>query len=88
MVSLSINCGLSTTAEGLNDNDQIVGFDDILGVYEGFTWDYQAQTCNTLSYPGSYNTRAYAINDAGQISGSWNIDNQDANGFVAVPQTP
>ena len=87
-LSLSINCGTFTIPTGINDNEQIVGWEETLGAYDGFMWDYTAQTCNALSYPSSYNTQAYSINDAGQISGSWNIGGQDANGFVAVPQTP
>jgi probable HAF family extracellular repeat protein len=84
-----INCGESTVANGINNNLQVVGYYlASSGEQQSFSYNLGTGTCTALNYPSSYNTEAYSINDAGQVSGSWNVAGTDANGFAAVPQTP
>jgi probable HAF family extracellular repeat protein len=86
-VTVPISCGGSTVAQGINDNGQVVGYDGPwpLTAPQGFVYDIDTTACTVLNYPNSYNTQAYALNDAGQVSGSWNTGAYQANGFVAVP---
>jgi hypothetical protein len=87
---VNIDCGVITVAQGINNNGEIVGNYD-LGMFfqpQGFTWNNAVQVCNNLTYPNSFDTQPLSINDAGQISGEWNVGGTSANGFVAVPQTP
>ena len=71
-----------TSATGINDVGQIVGyFVDAMG-YHGFL--YTGGSFSTLDVPGSTVTFATGINDVGQIVGYFG-DAMGRHGFVATP---
>lgn len=74
-----------TAANGINARGQIVG--SYIG-QDGNSHSFLAEgvAFTTLDCPGSVNTSAWAINSAGQIAGTCNIDGQ-RRGFVANPRS-
>ena len=61
-----------TYATGINALGQIVGYSDVAGAFL-----YDQGSYATLTVPGATNTKAYGINDSGQIVGSY-----DGHGFL------
>jgi hypothetical protein len=74
-------CGASAVPESINNNDQIVGYNNV-----GYFLSYDLGiTCSAYSA----GTSAYSINDAGQVSGTvFDPQNGLVSGVVYVPQTP
>lgn len=59
--------GPRSSAVGINNADQVVGWSDYLGQLQGFLW--QSGVMTPLVYPGGSLTRPYAINDTGVVVG-------------------
>jgi probable HAF family extracellular repeat protein len=72
-----------TSAQGINDLGQVVGY--YAGLYNGVGGThgflYTGGTYSTLDAPGATRTQAYGINNAGQISGSYS-DGTTNHGFL------
>ncbi len=85
------DCSQETFATGINNNGQVVeyAYPSASGYLysQGYT-SYLESPCAALNYPSSTNTQLCGINDAGEITGTYNITggaNQSTQGFYAVP---
>lgn len=78
--TLDVPDALETTAEGINDNGQIVGAytDAILGDSHGFV--YGDGLFTTIDFPGGFGTVAFGINNRGHIVGAYASNEQ--HGFM------
>jgi probable HAF family extracellular repeat protein len=76
-----------TEAWGINDNGVIVGWYEKCSpcAIHGFVL-INGRYVN-LDYPGAVYTGALGINNAGQIVGSYSLDQQTYHGFVTSPIT-
>lgn len=82
IVDLGTLGGSSSTAHGINDQKQIVGFSTTIGgAGRGFLWDDGVLT-NLGTLPGMTHSSAYAINEAGQIVGSSSAGAGTARAFL------
>ena len=72
----------STTATGINNGNQIVGYynDTKTGLPNGFLLTGTVFT--TISVPGSLYTQPFAINDSGTIVGSYTTSDSHTHGFL------
>ena len=73
----SFPAGDEGEADGINDSDQIVGFEGEGG--PGFLYDSGQTTI--IRFPGALDTEAFGINDSGQIVGWYALPNSPASGF-------
>jgi hypothetical protein len=79
-ITIDVPGATSTTAHGINNAGQIVGWSDATGFY-GFLKD--GTTYTRIEFPGAPQTRAYGINDSGQIVGQFIDAAGRVHGFVA-----
>ncbi|MBO0684928.1 MAG: hypothetical protein J2P45_17395, partial [Candidatus Dormibacteraeota bacterium] len=62
-----------TFAIGLNNREQVVGYyDDAAGATHGFLRDQRGRI-TTIDVPGALNSENFAINDQGQIVGTYSV---------------
>jgi probable HAF family extracellular repeat protein len=74
-----------TSANGINNQDQIVGvYVDADGAEHGFL--LSRGTFTTIDVPNSVTTDAFGINDRGQIVGLFVDTNGAVHGFLATPK--
>ncbi len=84
-----------TGATGINDSGQIVGYYYNSSSEHGFLYDYDQRTFTSIDDPNAKadsrewsDTRAYGINDSGQIVGHYYDANGNTHGFVRDPAGP
>jgi probable HAF family extracellular repeat protein len=72
--TIEVPGAVQTGPEGINDRDQVVGFDDEAFLYSGGSF-------TTFSYPGGHQTDAHGINNSSQIVGEFAAEGQ-FHGFL------
>jgi probable HAF family extracellular repeat protein len=77
------NVPADAEAQGLNDQDQVVGFYDAAGADEGFFTDTDG-TVYGIDISGSIETRAQDINNNGEIVGYYEDSNSQMHGFTTT----
>jgi uncharacterized membrane protein len=81
---LDVPGSVSTEADGINAQDEIIGFFvDAGGKQHGFLRQHASFT--QLDFPGATATRTVAINDAGVIAGSFTDAAGVSHGLVGRP---
>ena len=76
-----------TFLTGMNDEGQIVGYTDNTGVDAGFLYSLRTKAFTDVTYPGSYVTLPFAINNAGAIAGDFYLYGVPSQGFVLAGST-
>ena len=89
MTILNVPGSSSTTALGVNDNDEVVGFYQVgtgsSAVMHGFTWTsrWGFQTVDDPNGVGA--TTINGVNDKGQLVGFYTDANGNTDGLLATP---
>jgi probable HAF family extracellular repeat protein len=81
--SLDYPGAIATTAEGINDSGQVVGYyQDGSGAFHGFLYSGGAFSSIDAPFSGAYMTVASDINNNGQIAGAYHTSFSNIYGFL------